>query len=366
VEFDDVAGADQPVEVGGERFFEFLEVGLGFAGFEEVVEEIRPGAAGGGLDDVEDAGDVVGNAPGFGAEPDGPHDGDVEDAFAVFPDVEAGVLEVGAELVDGLGREGAFFFPSVANAVADLPVVDVAAGDAAHFQGFAGTQASREVVVPEVGFDVLEGFEFERFGFLRGAPEVDAADLFFPLFDDGGVADDFDLPEEFVEVHAAAKAGFEEASQSGLVAVVACGSEEDAAQAAARHVDVVAFGGFDLLGFLDEIFGFVFAEGFALGGLAVSGDGAVFADLVERVGGGVGRDADAMALGFVEEHPAQPVEGVGSMARLDLLGEGGDAVGLRQEFNVEGDQDFFGPGGGGTLVIGTAFAGARTSGALRA
>ena len=69
VEFDDVAGADKPVEVGCERLFKFLEVGLGFAGFEEVIKEIRPGAAGGGFDDVEDAGDVVGDAPGFGAEP---------------------------------------------------------------------------------------------------------------------------------------------------------------------------------------------------------------------------------------------------------------------------------------------------------
>ena len=329
VEFDDVAGADKPVEVGCERLFKFLEVGLGFAGFEEVIKEIRPCAAGGGFDDVEDAGDVVGDAPGFGAEPNRTHDGDVEDAFAVFPNVEAGILEVGADLVDGLGREGAFFFPSVANAVANLPVIDVATGDTAHFQGFSGAQTGCEVVLPEVSFDVLKCFEFERFGFLRGAPEGDAADLFFPLFDDGGVADDFDLPEEFVEVHAAAEAGFEEAPQGGLVAVVAGGSEEDAAQTAAGHIDIVAFWGFDLLGFLDEIFGFIFAEGFTFCSLAVGGDGAVFADLVEWVGGGVGRDAHAMALGFVEEHPAQPVEGVGAMARLDLLGEGGDAVGLR-------------------------------------
>ena len=287
------------MQVRGKRCFDFWEFGIGLVRFEEVGGEVGAGAFRRGLDDVEDVRDVRGNVLGIRAEPNRAHGGDKKNPFAVFPDMQAVLLKIGAQPVDGLGREAALFFPCGTDGVADLAVAYIAAGDAAHFQGFPGTNALFKIVRAEVGLDFLGRFEFHRFGLLNGAEDGDGADLFFPLLDDSGVVDDFNLSQEFVEVHASAEARLVEPPQGGLVAVVVGGAEQHAAQAATAHVGVVALGGLKLLGFLGVIGGLALAEGFPLGGLAVGGHRPFFAYLVERVGGGVGSDPHAMAFGLV-------------------------------------------------------------------
>ena len=364
VEFDHVARTDQPVEIGGESGLEFRELRLGFVRFEKLIEKIGPRTLGRRLDHVEDARNVVGNAPALRSKPDGTHGGHKENPFAVFPDVEARLLEMRAQPVDGLGREPALFFPGGADAVADLPVADVAADDAAHLQSFPAMDDFFEIGGPKMGFDFLGGLEFDRLGLLRGAENGDAADLLFPFLDDGGVADGFDLAQEFVEIHAAAKARLVKFPQRGLVAVMAGRPEQNTAQPATGHAGVVALGRFGLRGFLHVKLPLHLPVRVALGGRAVGGHGAVLADLVERIGGGVGGDAHPMALGFVQKHAAQSVERIGAMARLDLLGEPGDAARFGQKFDGDRDLYFHRPGGGRTLIGGT-FRAAISGAALR-
>ena len=268
----------------------------------------------------------------------------------MFPDVQTRFLEMRPQPIHRLGREGAFLFPCGTDGVADLAVAHVAAGDAAHFQSPARADALLQVGGPKVGFDFLGRFKFHGLGLLRGAENRDATDLLFPLFNNGGVVDDFDLSQEFVEIHAPAKARLVQPPQGGLIAVMTCWPQQYPAQAATGHAVKIPLGGFKLLALLHVILGLHFAERFPLGGKPLGGHRALFAHLVKRMGGRIGGDPHAMALGLIQKHPPQAVDRVSPVARLDLLGQGCDAAGLGQKFDVQRDEDFLRPRNRGTLI----------------
>ena len=72
------------MQVGGKGGFEFREFGLLFVRFEEVANEVGPGAPGRCLDDVQQARDLLGDAPRFRSKPDGADAGDVENPLPVL------------------------------------------------------------------------------------------------------------------------------------------------------------------------------------------------------------------------------------------------------------------------------------------
>ena len=327
---------------------------------EQVRGKIRAGAFRRRLDHIKDIRDVLGNAAGVRSEPDGAHGGNEQNPLAMFPNVEPRLLEMRTQPVHGLGRKRAFFLPSGPNGVANLAVAHVAARDPAHFQRSPRANAFFEVVGPEMGFDFLGRLELHRLSFLRRAENRRAAHLLLPLFDHSRVADDLDLPQEFVEIHAAAKARIIEPTERRLIAVVVCRPEQHAAEPATAHVGVIALGSLKLLGLLGVIIRLELAERFPLGGLLVGGHRAVFAHLVERVSWRVGGHPDAMALRFVQEHPAQPVNRVSAVARLDLFGQSGDPARFREKFHMQRNEHLLGPGNRGPLIVGALIGAAFT------
>ena len=327
------------MKIGRHRRLEFREILLGFMRFEQLVENIGPRTFGRSLDDVEQTRDMIGNASGFRSEPDRTHGRDKENPFAVLPNMQPGFLKIGTEPIDRLGRERPFFFPGGTDAVPDLPVTDIAAGNTAHFHRFSTTDHFFEIGRPEMGFDFLERLELDRLGFLRGAENGNRADLLFPFLDDRRVVDDFDLPQKFVEIHPAAKARLVELAQCELIAVMAGRPQQNAAQPAAGHAGEIALRRFGLRGFLHVILIFHLPERIALGGCPVRGDRTALADLEKRIGGSIGTDAHAVPLRLVQKHASQPIERIGAVARLDLFGQCGDAARLRQKFDRERDID---------------------------
>ncbi|NKB16545.1 MAG: hypothetical protein HC774_06260 [Sphingomonadales bacterium] len=122
------------------------------------------------------------------------------------------------QLIGHVAREAALLFPGLPDGPAHAMLRATTARHPFDDELGAATQQGFEMVLPEVLLDFPHAAQGTR-RLLASAPRLHRANTLLPLFDDGGIAHDLDIPLESLERHAA-KTFLVQATQRGLVGVV--------------------------------------------------------------------------------------------------------------------------------------------------